>query len=266
MKTEIKITKADPAGNITLLIDGPVPKGKYAQLASALMKTPGLEAEQAGFITRPLHGGAGRLEMSGGEFCGNAARAFGYYLALKSGEKRTQIPVEISGAEEPVMTESDTENATAFSEMPLPREISVITLPEPFGKCCAVRFDGITHIIAIGVPEDMHLFIAARDYIYRSSTPAALGVLFVSEDKQSLVPYVYVAGTKTVFREGSCGSGTAALCAAEAYKSGKSTAIAVAQPAGEIEAEATVTDGKISRLKIGGSVKLYDAVSATADI
>ena len=72
---ELNVLRADPAGNITLFVLDPVPAGDRAGLAARLMA--GSDAEQVGFVCPPVMGGgcAGRMEMAGGEFCGNATRA-----------------------------------------------------------------------------------------------------------------------------------------------------------------------------------------------
>ena len=72
----------NPAGNITLIVTTAVDKAAYADIAGKLLNMPELRGEQVGFLTQPKHGGAIRLEMMGGEFCGNALRSTGYYYAV----------------------------------------------------------------------------------------------------------------------------------------------------------------------------------------
>ena len=82
---KLNIARADPAGNITLLVLSPVEKPARAETAARLMGMPQFQAEQVGFRCPPQAGGDGRLEMMGGEFCGNATRAFGMLLAREIG-------------------------------------------------------------------------------------------------------------------------------------------------------------------------------------
>ena len=85
MKPEIVC--ANPAGNITIFVLNP-PRGKAerVQTAETLMVDPDLKAEQVGFVYPPATpSGLWRLEMAGGEFCGNASRSFWLLDALKSG-------------------------------------------------------------------------------------------------------------------------------------------------------------------------------------
>ena len=78
---ELKIVMADPAGNRTAIVRTPVPQELRAETGAKILGIRELRAEQAGFETSPVGAGAGRLEMMGGEFCGNAARSYGYLLA-----------------------------------------------------------------------------------------------------------------------------------------------------------------------------------------
>ncbi|MCL2320286.1 MAG: hypothetical protein FWC45_09390, partial [Treponema sp.] len=90
----MKILIADPAKNITVFILEPVetPAERRA-LAMAILADTRLRAEQVGFVTPPSSGKAApgtgaplwRLDMAGGEFCGNAARSFGLYVARMMG-------------------------------------------------------------------------------------------------------------------------------------------------------------------------------------
>ena len=98
MEFKLKITMADPAGNRTAFAEGEVPPELYAAVGAAILKEEDLNAEQAGFLLKPLRGAAGRMEMMGGEFCGNASRSFGLLLGRRNGMKAGErIPVEEIG-------------------------------------------------------------------------------------------------------------------------------------------------------------------------
>ena len=73
---EIHFVIADPAGNITAIVKDGVADDDYRSVAAAIMQDPQWKVEQVGFITEPKVGGEARLQMMGGEFCGNAARSF----------------------------------------------------------------------------------------------------------------------------------------------------------------------------------------------
>ena len=104
-KTDLRILRivmADPAGNRTAIVRTFVPAPLRARTAAEIMQIRSLHAEQVGFETTPLAGGAGRLEMMGGEFCGNATMSLAalraYEEGLVEGEEKI-YPLEISGAD-----------------------------------------------------------------------------------------------------------------------------------------------------------------------
>ena len=80
----IKVRVADPAGNITVFVTTPVEREKYPAIARQLLAREELKGEQVGFIEKTDQGDF-RMEMMGGEFCGNASRSFGYLLCQQAG-------------------------------------------------------------------------------------------------------------------------------------------------------------------------------------
>ena len=66
----LRFYKISPGGNATILILDPVAPEDRAPLARLLLDTNHIHAEQVGYLNleaRPV-----RLDMMGGEFCGNA--------------------------------------------------------------------------------------------------------------------------------------------------------------------------------------------------
>lgn len=121
---KLKVLRADPAGNITLYVLDPVPTN---QLAARLMELPGQGIEQVGFRCPPGHGCDGRMEMAGGEFCGNATRAYGQLTAWERGGA-APVRFEVSGCDHPVTVITDLAAGTAQTEMSLPlytKEVNV---------------------------------------------------------------------------------------------------------------------------------------------
>ena len=201
---KLNIVMADPAGNRTAIVRTPVPAGKRAQIAAELLQVPSLCAEQAGFETVPLQGGAGRLEMMGGEFCGNAARSYGYLLWME-GRKGEQGPgrvrIEISGSPETLEVISDPRTGTAYAQMPLPDRIEYS--PEGFP---VVISEGISHMILRDMePEDDLIRRLVSMYGDRWD---AFGMMFLRG--QTLTPVVYVKEAGSLVFESSCGSGSLA--------------------------------------------------------
>ena len=82
---ELNILRADPAGNITVFVLDPVEKAQRAAIAEKIMAIPALKAEQVGYACTAEDNVDGHMEMMGGEFCGNATRAYGMYIAQQKG-------------------------------------------------------------------------------------------------------------------------------------------------------------------------------------
>ena len=102
----LKVLRADPAGNITLFVLSPVEKEYRAALAEKLMALEQFKAEQVGYCCATEDGVDGHMEMSGGEFCGNATRAYGMLTAKNNGLcGKAHLTLRVSGCEHPVGVE-----------------------------------------------------------------------------------------------------------------------------------------------------------------
>lgn len=77
----LRFHKFSPGGNTTILVTDPVPPPLRAAVAAELMGEHHVHAEQVGFVS--LAGARPRIDMMGGEFCGNACRSLAALLALK---------------------------------------------------------------------------------------------------------------------------------------------------------------------------------------
>lgn len=256
---KLHIVRADPAGNITLFVLSGVARSERAAVASRLMAVPPLAAEQVGFVCPPREGGDGRFEMMGGEFCGNAARAFGMLMARARGILgRTRVMVETSGCEDAVAVDVDTAAGTASAEMPLPRFVRAVEGADIQGTL--VHLGGIAHLVVEREP-DAALFGAAEALLAREEALAGLGaygVAFLHGGR--LTPLVKVAATDTLVWEGSCGSGAlAAALAGSASVWDGVFAREYVQPAGTVCAEVEKRNGAAVSARIGGAVTIGEA-------
>ena len=267
----MEIVVADPAKNITIFVlDGGGDREKRAETARALLAESRFKAEQVGFVLPPGSGNGGRrlwrLEMMGGEFCGNAARSFGLFVARETGSRgRVQVDIEISGAASPVTVIADTEAGTAEAGIPKPLAIDQ-------GEVPLVIFDGIVHAIALDVPPGETMFRRIQAIVERrcqelpgmklKGCPAATGVMFFNTVSRLMTPAVYVAATDSLVFESSCGSGSAALAAWETRNAADGESLLlVKQPGGLIEVRVCGKNGEISRVSIGGQVDLSGKIS-----
>lgn len=113
----LRFAKLNPAGNTTILVLDPVAESMHAKLATELMNPAVLGGEQVGFVTlmagSPI---AASIRMMGGEFCGNAVRSLGAYLASirhpAMGVRQDndtllqQGLIRVHGLDEPVLVEA----------------------------------------------------------------------------------------------------------------------------------------------------------------
>ena len=196
------VVMADPAGNRTAIVRSGVPKADRQKAAEAVMADPALKAEQVGFETRPLYGGSlGRLEMAGGEFCGNAARSYGYLLCKEKGIDHCKI--EMSGTREKLEVICDLDRETAAAQMPMP-ELIEMAGDEADQLYPIVISRGISHMICQDKAFDEEF--ARRMIDQFGKNYSAFGVQFVNGEK--LVPVVYVKASDSLCFESSCGSGS----------------------------------------------------------
>jgi len=129
-QNNLDLTILNPGGNVTALINGiPAGRQRRRQINDAVMKSfP--RVEQVGFFDSA----AARLEMAGGEFCGNATRCTAY-LMLEG--KPGKIKIRVSGVNQPLAARID-RGGNTWAQMPLPQ-----TAIEKAGDClhCAPKRD-----------------------------------------------------------------------------------------------------------------------------
>ncbi|MDR1986301.1 MAG: hypothetical protein LBP88_04930 [Treponema sp.] len=260
---QYEIVIADPAKNITLFVLNQVEN--RAEAARLLLGVPGLGAEQVGFVIPPqAPQGLWRLEMMGGEFCGNAARSFGLFVARTLGYTGVaDIPIGMSGAPDPLTVQVNVEAGTAAAAIPRPaaqETLMVAPAPDlPSLRLPVYAFAGITHVIAPGISsenEGKALFYAIKAQFQRSrAIPQALGVMFYDREQQLMTPAVYVYATDSLVFESSCGSGSAALGAWQHETLWEGEGFCrVAQPGGVIDVRVGKRQGIIQAISIGGPV------------
>lgn len=256
------IVRADPAGNITLFVLDPVEKARRASLSAQLMAMPEWKAEQVGFLCEASGECDGHMEMMGGEFCGNATRAFGMLTAQNKGlQGRHSLIIETSGCDHPVAVDVDVEAGTARAEMPLPLFARSEQVDGVTGTL--VHLGGIAHFVVEGVMPDKDFFDRAEPMFGTLEGLDAYGVIFLSGDGR-MTPLVKVPATNTLVWEGSCGSGSLAAAIAQSQDAPDGEfARDYVQPAGTVRATVVREGGKVVRTYIGGSVTLDEPVEVT---
>ena len=263
---EVKFIKASPTENMTLLIETPVAREKQLAVAERLIAYGSVYAEQAGYIEEAENPAAEkRLQMMAGEFCGNASLSLAAWRAKKKnlaiGEK-TEITLEVSGAEELVRCEIERETEHRFLgrvAMPLPQciETRAFTLDGERIELTAVVFAGITHIL---VPVSLWGENAAKKAeraarVWAKELPPVFGLLLFDEKEKSLKPLVAVEDVSLIWERG-CGSGTSAVGAYLAAREKKDITVSLKQPGGVMHATVSYQNGAVTKIEITGSVAI----------
>ena len=265
---EIKFVKINPTQNMTILVESPIPREGQHTIASQLMDYDSVFAEQVGFIEAPLSypDSWARIQMMGGEFCGNATLSLAALLCIDRNlplEVKTQIPIESSGTEQLIRCEVTRKKDHVLASLTLPApskiESTTLVLEGKSYDLTVVYLDGIIHIIlpVQSVTQEELYFAekAVRTWQDRFETDA-LGLMLLEEKESRITPLVYVKSTDSLIWERGCGSGTAATGAYLAYKAKQAINLPIAQPGGEIIVKADYLDGSITTLSITGKVKI----------
>ena len=244
----------DPTGNLTCLVTDPVDPADQQILTRKLLE----QCEQVAYLVPPEKPEAvAGIRLMGGEFCGNAAMASAAWLVrdeIGQGEEKALL-LEVSGANEPVlcMVRKNADGFEGTVNMPGIPDVKMKTF---FGiPFTAVRMEGITHLICEGrtFTEDQAETLLRK--IAEQLPDEAVGLLQWDSVTRWLVPLVYVRGSGSLVWEHGCGSGSAAVGAAEALRSESAeTTVCVNQPGGIIRVTAGAENGRITGLSISGSV------------
>ena len=255
MKTYRYVT-LDPTGNLTCLVLDPVEKPDEAEVTRTLLA----RCEQVAYLAPPEKPeAAAGIRLMGGEFCGNAAMAAAAWLVrneAEQGRPKTFL-LEVSGTAEPVrctvLKTSDGFEGTV--EMPGVPEIGTETIGGvPF---TAVRMEGILHLICDDRTFEKSEAESLRRQIADRLPDEAIGLIQWDRGKRYMLPLVFVRGSGSLVWEHGCGSGSAAVGAAETLRcGGRETETCVAQPGGVIRVNTAAGDGKILSVSITGQVRL----------
>ena len=260
--------KTNPTENMTIFILDPLPRSVHATVAKKILNYGSLFAEQVGFLEPPTHADAGiRLQMMGGEFCGNATRALAalavhraYPCVEKLSDNNFKVIVEVSSVNTPLpcsVLPLGPNQYSVSAEMPLFQSIQ--SLEFAFNgqsyKGIEVCFPGITHLVIDADASEINsAFIETVKSILPIPCEDALGIMLYNSKTNFLTPVVYTQEVDTIVWERGCGSGTAAVIAAIAYSQKQSVSLNIAQPGGILNAKAEWLKGSISKIEIEGPV------------
>jgi len=256
-----------PSGNTTAVVFDQMLDADREQLNAQVMEAwkrksfgeP--EIEQCCFVTIPKDlRTIARVEMFGGEFCGNATRSV---IQLITEGKDYQGLIEVSGVDRPL--NFNARNGSVAVEMPLPQTGELYTDIE---EGTLVRLDGIVQIVV--TKEEQQDKITPRKLLtelvsqnkYGLAEEPAVGVSFFDAISNKSEFSVWVKEVNTIFDETACGSGTCAIGIVSALQKQQNQRLEIIQPSGEIITTETVLDGDANNViasYISGNVTvLYD--------
>lgn len=253
-----EFVKLSPTQNMTIIVKSPVPRARQAQVAGALMSYDSVYGEQAGFMEpATLPGAAARLQMMGGEFCGNASMCAAVLAArdagIAQGEQRL-MPMEISGAEGVVGVRVKAMDGfyECAVDMPLPATFA------DWNGLHIVRLPGIIHAVMPTNSPEAETAKAPEllKKLAADMNADAAGMILYSRAEGRIVPLVYVRGADSMVWERGCGSGSAAVGALEAYLTGTDSELALSQPGGVINVRAKWNGREITGINIAGQVRI----------
>ena len=251
MMHSIDYSLLDPTGNITILVETPVPVSVQPSVAEQLMEQePG--TEQVGFLSAGPDSDI-CLRMAGGEFCGNASMSSAALHDLRSGLSGGTVSVRVWGTDTPVRVDVRSTGRRQWEgTVYMPRPLSVGTEYFPGeGNLPTVRFNGITHIILERTPDRTSAEANARIWCGQLRAEA-VGLMFYERGAERLTPLVYVPAAGTLCWENSCASGSSAVGAYLAFASGSAQSVSLRQPGGVL----TVTAAPEESPRLTGTVRL----------
>lgn len=277
---KLNFVKMNPTENMTILILDQLPRSIHGEIAKKVMDYNNIHGEQVAFIEKPetyRSEALSRLQMMGGEFCGNASRALAAFLVSRghynsdyfkknltlSSEIEVEVPLEVSGSNDLVYCKvNSTSNSNEYISsisMPIQKNIKDFVFNEN-GKnifSTLVEFDGITHIVvdSADVSSKENVFYIIKDLI-KDFNYECIGIMFYDNSKSFLEPLVYVKTTDTLIWERGCGSGSCAVAIALSYRVKKSLSIDIKQPGGVVEVKTFWNGYEVEEVILKGSVKI----------
>lgn len=268
----IEYIVANPSGNITILVLNPVEQTLHSVVAEKLLQQD-VAAEQVGYLTM-AEGQPLRVDMMGDEFCGNASRSAAAYALELAGKDAGAYSVSCSGCADVLSTSVQRQaNGTIVAniEMPMPESIEAVLvdvggMPSRFFR---IALPGIVHFVHIvtGIDDvDKEVFWEALYDYAKDEGYEAFGLILFDPTQLKMIPAVYVTATDTLYWENSCGSGSAAVAATLAILGKRDVSCDVKQPGGTISIAATVTEGELQHLYIGGPVTFSDVKETTVSL
>lgn len=210
----VVITAAGGNGTVISVIDDPLTRDEYVVRGKLLGEQyTRFGAEQAGFLIP----GVSHFEMSGGEFCGNAARSAALLLSELQGLEHVTFTMSgFDGVVEANVEKIAQQTYRVESSFPgLPTICTRVSLVNGLGVSI-VDLGGIVHVLINDTfPGNTSEYRRMHKEVVRElnlAKRAAVGVVWFGYVGERVVihPVVWVRDVDTFFYEQSCGSGSIA--------------------------------------------------------
>lgn len=255
-----------PGGNDTFFVVNPsLSRDEYARINKLVLEHYP-KFEQGAVLEPSSQGAVLRMQMTGGEFCGNATRSVAALIAetymngsddlpvanyslITQDNNVLTFPVEVSGTDNLVTAKATRDENGWDVEIELPRlperKVSATTILEFSGTrvpCTVVELEGISHIL---ISDSQMPFTNNQDRFNSMvadvitqlswSDRAAFGLIWVKQvDNQlAIEPVVFVKSIQTCIYESACGSGSIAVALASTPE-GTQQVTSVRQPSGAV--------------------------------
>lgn len=267
---KLHFVKINPVENMTIFVLDQLPRKDHITISNQLMDYSNLHAEQVGFIeSSKNHTDLIRLQMMGGEFCGNATRSLAAFMVhsqhpeIEKIGSKFMIPLEVSGIDEIINCEVEPLEKTNLYmskiKMPVPLSINKIIIDDSGNKVKTIRVDlpGITHfIVNKDKINDKDKYYEIIKSVMAKEDYDAFGIMYYDYNKNFMEPLVYVRFTDSLFWERSCGSGSCALGCALAFLNKESLEKEIHQPGGLLKVSVGYENHNINSLYLNGEVEI----------
>ena len=260
--------KLSTSKNTTVIISDFVSEKYYSEIAKKSMSPIYLAAEQVGFLLPPDNKESIiKLQMSGGEFCGNGVLALGALSKYLGIVEDQNFLIEISGADSPLQIEIlnnklDKMEFEVKAAMPVDYSSKnfICHLGEENIQGRIIHLKGISHFILKGSKyfnEDLLQKIMKE--LSKNLSTEALGIIpyYIKNKKHCIKPFIFVRKNNSLVFEKGCGSGTLALGLHLVEKLKENIDLEVKQPGSKIKVEIKLNDNtQICKNFLKGKVKL----------
>lgn len=268
---KLSFVKVNPADNMTVFILDPVARLHHSTVAERILQYGNLHAEQVGFVESPTldsQMAQARLQMMGGEFCGNATRALAAvlvergYPGIRHEGGHFTVCLEVSGTETPVCCQVVSLQAGQYwveAVMPLPQAMQPLSFVYEGARYTAtlVRYSGIDHVVLFTELTRLQpAFIEAVKTVLPPGNPTALGLMLYHPARHFLTPVVHIPATHSEMYEHGCGSGSTALATVMALQLKQSMDFTIAQPGGCLEVGVTLSGQSVAKTVLKGAVQI----------